>query len=173
MNLLADRVQLDPLEPKDIDFFTELHLSEVVTRYLSPARPLTEAESFRLFCQVLGHAQVRGFGYWAVRRRTDQAWLGVVGLWFPEGWPGVELGWRFGPEHWGQGYATEAARTALNYARESLDLREVISIIHTDNERSARLARRLGMSVWKTRSVGDVGVSIFRWHESETDDGSG
>jgi RimJ/RimL family protein N-acetyltransferase len=141
-----------------------------VTKYLSPSRPLNEAESFRLFCQVLGHAQVRGFGYWAVRRQVDQAWLGVVGLWFPEGWPGVELGWRFESDHWGQGYATEAARAAFDYARTTLHLTEVISIVHTENERSARLARRLGMSQWKTRSVGDVGVTIFRWCENEADE---
>lgn len=170
MRLLSERVQLDPLEPKDLDPFTELHLSDVVTQYLSPPRPLTEAESFRLFCQVLGHERVRGFGYWAVRRRSDHAWLGVVGLWFPEGWPGVELGWRFAPDHWGNGYATEAARAAFDYARESLHLTELISIIHTDNERSMRLARRLGMTLWKSRSVGDVGVSIFRFREGHVDE---
>lgn len=165
MNLLAERVQLDPLVPEDLDDFTELHLSEAVTKYLSPPRPLTPAESFRLFCQILGHAQVRGFGYWAVKRRVDRAWLGVVGLWFPEGWPGVELGWRFDPAYWGQGFATEAARAAFDYARRTLHLTEVISIVHTDNAPSARLALRMGMKLWETRSVGDVGVSVFRWSE--------
>ncbi len=165
MRLRAARVQLDPLAPADLSEFTRLHLSEEVTRYLSPARPLNAAESFRLFCQVLGHAQVRGFGYWAVTRVEDGAWLGVVGLWFPEGWPGVELGWRLQPEHWGKGYATEAAQLALEHAREALHLTELISIVHDDNLRSARLARRLGMRLWKSRSVGDVGISVFRWRE--------
>lgn len=165
MNLLSQRVQLDPLAPADLAAFTELHRSEAVTQYLSPSRPLTDAESFRLFCQVLGHAQVRGFGYWAVRRRDDAAWLGVVGLWYPEGWPGVELGWRFEPAFWRQGYATEAAQVALDHARDSLHLTELISIIHTENVRSAQLAARLGMTVWQCRSVGEVGVDIYRWSE--------
>lgn len=163
MNLLTPRLRLDPLQPDDLDVFAQLHTHAEVTRYLSPSRPLTSSESFRLFCQVLGHAQVRGFGYWAVRSAADLDWLGVVGLWFPEGWPGVELGWRFSPQHWGRGYAREAATAVRDYAETGLELTELISIIHVDNARSARLATRLGMTPWQNRSVGDVGVDIYRW----------
>lgn len=163
MILLTSRLRLDPLEPGDLSVFAELHTHAAVTRFLSPSRPLTSAESFRLFCQVLGHAQVRGFGYWAVRSALDLTWLGVVGLWYPEGWPGVELGWRFDPEYWGQGYAREAASAVRDYAKDTLELSELISIIHVDNTRSAHLARHLGMTPWQNRSVGDVGVDIYRW----------
>lgn len=163
MTLLTPRLRLDPLEPGDLTVFAQLHTHAQVTRYLSPSRPLSTSESFRLFCQVLGHAQVRGFGYWAVRDALDGTWLGVVGLWYPEGWPGVELGWRFDPNFWGRGYALEAATAVRDYAKGPLELTELISIIHVDNARSSRLARHLGMTPWQNRSVGDVGVDIYRW----------
>ncbi len=163
MVLLGERVRLDPLEPLDLDPFTQLHSAPEVTRFLSPPRPLTASESFRLFCQVLGHAQVKGFGYWAVRRLTDDVWLGVVGLWCPEGWPAVELGWRLAPEFWNRGYAREAAMLARGFAEHELGLPELLSIIHADNVRSLHLARRLDMVPWKDWTIGDAPVSVFRW----------
>ncbi len=163
MVLLGERVRLDELEPLDLDPFTQLHSAEEVTRFLSPPRPLTASESFRLFCQVLGHAQVKGFGYWAVRRLTDDVWLGLVGLWCPEGWPGVELGWRLAPEFWGRGFAREAALLARDFAQRELGLGELLSIIHTDNVRSLRLARRLEMIHCKDLTIGDAPVSVFHW----------
>ena len=162
MALTTTRLQLDPLAPVDFEPFAELHSSSEVTRYLSPDRPLTRAESFRLFCQVLGHAEVRGFGYWAARRRSDAAWLGVVGLWFPEGWPGVELGWRFAPNFWGHGYAEEAARAVLDFAYRDLHQEELLSIIHRENSRSLRLADKLGMQPWKQLDMAGVPVSVWR-----------
>jgi [ribosomal protein S5]-alanine N-acetyltransferase len=163
MALTTARLQLDPLAPLDLEPFAELHASTEVTRYLSPARPLSHSESFRLFCQVLGHAQVRGFGYWAVRLRSDARWLGVVGLWFPEGWPGVELGWRFAPDFWGHGYAEEASGAVLDFAHRELHQRELLSIIHCENLRSLRLADKLGMSPWKQLDMAGVPVSVLRW----------
>jgi RimJ/RimL family protein N-acetyltransferase len=163
-SLIAERVQLDVLEPSDLDAFTWLHTFDQVTEYLSPPRPLTRAESFRVFCQMLGHAQVKGFGYWAVRRLLDGEWLGIVGLWCPEGWPGVELGWRFAPDHWGRGYAAEASRAVRDFAHRRLGHEELLSIIHANNHRSLRLARRLDMTRWQDRVIGGVPVNIYRWH---------
>jgi RimJ/RimL family protein N-acetyltransferase len=52
----------------------------------------------------------------------------------------VELGWAILSSHWGKGYATEAARAALDW----IGTRRVISLIHPDNARSQRVAEKLG-----------------------------
>jgi RimJ/RimL family protein N-acetyltransferase len=70
--------------------------------------------------------------------------VGRAGLWQPEGWPGLEVGWVLGRRWWGHGFATEAARAALDHAFCSLDARRVISLIHPENGRSIRVAERLG-----------------------------
>ncbi len=173
--LTTERLSLRPLQPDDLVAFQSLHADDVVTRYLAPSRPLTNAESFRLFAQVLGHWQLRGFGYWAVSASavTEKPvaqktalpkaapFIGVVGLWFPEGWPGVELGWRFAPDFWGHGFAREAAASLLSFAFDTLELEQVLSIIRADNERSIKLAERLGMSNLGTRTITDIDVVTY------------
>jgi len=58
-------------------------------------------------CRRIGHWTLRGYGTWAVERKSDGAFIGRVGLINPEGWPGLEVGWTLGKPYWGQGYATE------------------------------------------------------------------
>jgi RimJ/RimL family protein N-acetyltransferase len=86
----------------------------------------------------------RGWGLWAVE--ADGAFIGFVGLNEPDFRPGVEVGWRLARAAWGHGYATEAARAAVGYARDELGLDEVISFTSTTNVRSRRVMERLGMT---------------------------
>jgi RimJ/RimL family protein N-acetyltransferase len=92
----------------------------------------------------IGHWGLRGFGLWVVQRKSDGAFLGRVGLWQPEGWPGMEVGWGLGRAYWGQGYAREAARASLDYGFRNYAIPKIISLIHPDNHASKRLAERLG-----------------------------
>jgi hypothetical protein len=59
------------------------------------------ATAWRMMSLFAGHWQLRGFGTWVVQRRADAAVLGRAGLWQPEGWPGVEVGWMFARSAWG------------------------------------------------------------------------
>ncbi|MGZ4617490.1 MAG: GNAT family N-acetyltransferase [Frankiaceae bacterium] len=70
--------------------------------------------------------------------------MGRCGLWRPEGWPGLEVGWALHPEVWGCGIATEAAAAWRNYAFEVLGADELISIMHELNVQSAAVAQRIG-----------------------------
>jgi RimJ/RimL family protein N-acetyltransferase len=70
--------------------------------------------------------------------------MGRIGPWRPEGWPGPEIGWALAPAFWGRGYATEAARASMGWARDRLGWRRVIHLIHPENSPSRALARRLG-----------------------------
>jgi RimJ/RimL family protein N-acetyltransferase len=61
----------------------------------------------------------------------------------------VELGWRLGREHWGHGYATEGAAKAVRWAFDERGLERLISIIDSGNERSLRVAAKLGFTYWR------------------------
>lgn len=161
MQLHTPRLLLSALDRSDLETFTALHADVDVTRYLSPPRPLTGAESFRLFAQILGHWQLRGYGYWAIRHRQTHEWLGVAGLWFPVGWPDVELGWRLFPSAWKQGYAREAGEILLEHAFHTLRLKRVVSIIHAQNARSIALAGRLGLREEQKKVVATTALVIF------------
>jgi RimJ/RimL family protein N-acetyltransferase len=71
--------------------------------------------------------------------------IGRAGLWNPEGWFGVEVGWKLDRDVWGHGYATEAAAASLDWAWRALDVDRVLSVIAPENEASLRVAERLGM----------------------------
>jgi RimJ/RimL family protein N-acetyltransferase len=95
------------------------------------------------------HWEACGFGLWVATERASGRALGFVGLsvprFLPEVLPAVEVGWRFDPDVWGRGYATEGATAALAEAFTTLQLDEVCSIPEGVNVASVRVAERLGM----------------------------
>jgi len=112
-------------------------------------RQLERAESDALIDRIIQSWADRGYGLWAVERSADGRFLGFTGLaWhdFPaRHTPAVEVGWRFAPEAWGQGYATEAGRTALAYGFGRVGLDEILSWTTVANDASRRVMERLGM----------------------------
>lgn len=105
--------------------------------------------------KLRAHFDEHGFGKWVVESRDGAAWIGVVGLaWIPFAAPfapAVEIGWRLAHEHWGKGYAFEAARASLDFGFRELKLDRIMSFTVPANERSWRVMQRLGM----TRSEAD------------------
>ena len=90
-----------------------------------------------------------GYGIWAVERRDDGAFLGAVGLDPTEDdipfHPAVEAAWRLARQAWGQGYATEAARAAIDDGFTRCGLPEIVAITARINLRSQAVMQRLGM----------------------------
>ncbi|WP_369385539.1 GNAT family N-acetyltransferase [Sphingomonas changbaiensis] len=76
--------------------------------------------------------------------RASGRWIGRLGPWAPEGWPGTEVGWGLVRSAWGQGYATEGAARAIDWAFHTLGWTEVIHCIDPANTGSIRVAERLG-----------------------------
>jgi RimJ/RimL family protein N-acetyltransferase len=111
---------------------------------LGDGRPLTRAEAWRQLAMFAGHWALRGFGLWAVEERATGAFVGRIGCFEPEGWPGFELAYALARPAWGQGYAREGAAAALAYARETLSRTDIISLIRPANAGSIRVAEALG-----------------------------
>jgi RimJ/RimL family protein N-acetyltransferase len=110
---------------------------------------LAPAASETWLDQIEARLDATGYGLWAVERRSDGRWLGMTGLAAPTFeaafMPCVEVGWRFAAEHWGHGYATEAARAAIDYGFSVIGLREIVSFTTAGNRRSRAVMERLGM----------------------------
>lgn len=91
----------------------------------------------------------QGWGMWAVECKANQTFIGFVGLYRTNAavpcLPCVEIGWRLAGEHWGKGYATEAARAALCFGFEVLQLPEIVAFTAVINQRSQAVMERLGM----------------------------
>ena len=123
---------------------------------------MTRAEAWRSIAFFIGHWQMRGYGHWAVEEKATGRMIGRIGFLNPEGWPAFEIGWTLARDAWGKGYATEGAKTALQYAFKALDQRHVISLIHPENIRSMKVAERLGEKrEGATRLLGQWDVLIY------------
>ncbi len=123
--------------------------------------PLDRGASWRSMAQHAGHWTLRGYGNWALERRSDGRLIGRAGLWNPEGWFGVEVGWRLARDVWGQGYATEAARASVAWAWSSLDVARLISVVNPENVASMAVAERLGMRRGRLAAVAGTPVVIM------------
>jgi ribosomal-protein-alanine N-acetyltransferase len=118
-------------------------------------RPLTKEESDELIERIEAGFGQCGFGLWAVEVRSSGELAGFTGLAVPpfeaHFMPAVEVGWRLARPAWGHGYATEAARAALEFGFGEAGLGEVVSLTTAGNRRSRAVMERLGM----TRDPGD------------------
>lgn len=143
--LETERLRLRMMREEDLEVVAAMSADPEVMRYLSKTgEPVSRAQAWRTIATVLGHWQLRGYGMWAIEEKASGLCVGRGGLWRPEGWPAMEVGWSLARAAWGKGYATEMAHAALKVAREELGAKHLISVIHPENVRSIRVAERLG-----------------------------
>jgi RimJ/RimL family protein N-acetyltransferase len=141
--LETERLVLRGWSNDDFDALAEFMADAEVMKYLT-GRPMTRGDAWRSLASTVGHWHLRGYGLWAVERKSDRALVGRVGLLNPEGWPALEVGWTLGKPFWGAGYATEAAAAAMRYGFLTQPVGQLISCIDPDNEPSQAVAARLG-----------------------------
>jgi RimJ/RimL family protein N-acetyltransferase len=139
--LTTDRLALRGWREEDLEPYAAITADPEVMRFMGG--PLDRADTWRQMAFFAGHWELRGYGLWVVEREGEL--IGRIGLLNPEGWPGLEVGWLLGRDAWGHGYATEAARAAMQFAWSELGAQELISLIAPDNVASQRVAQRLGM----------------------------
>ncbi len=142
LQLVTERLILRLPQHGDFERYAEMLGDEETARYIGGQ--VSRAAAWRRFLQMPGAWSIQGFAMFSVIEKTSECWLGQVGPWRPEGWPGNEVGWSFHRDAWGNGYATEAAVAAINWAFEVLDWDDVIHCIDPDNAASIALAKRLG-----------------------------
>ena len=147
------RLLLRPWRESDLEPFAALNADPVVMEHF--ARPLDRSESDAFVARIRAHFAREGFGFWAVEAPGVAPLVGLVGLARPTFeapfTPCVEVGWRLAREHWGRGYATEAAQASIRFGFERLGLDEIVSFTVPHNVRSRAVMERIGM----TRSPGE------------------
>jgi RimJ/RimL family protein N-acetyltransferase len=144
VSLETERLTLRMLRESDFEAYAEICADPEVMRYIGDGQALARPMAWRNLALMVGHWSLRGYGIWAAQERSSGDLVGRIGFWNPDGWPGFELGWMLRRSFWGRGYATEAARAALQYAFTRLEQPRVISLIHPENAASIRVAQRLG-----------------------------
>jgi RimJ/RimL family protein N-acetyltransferase len=143
--LETERLLLRGWRDEDIGPWAELCADDEVMRSLGRDGGLSLGDAWRDMAVMAGHWALKGYGHWVLELRATGDVVGRTGLYYPPDWPALELGWTVARPHWGNGYAGEAARAAMRWAREELGADHLISLIDDDNLRSQRVAEKLGM----------------------------
>jgi RimJ/RimL family protein N-acetyltransferase len=146
--LYTDRLRLRPFGDADRAPYAAMMADPEVGRWLAASQ--TPAEANAAIDRFTAHLAAHGFGFLALERRADGAFLGAAGLMalrddHPLA-PGVEIGWRLDRAAWGHGYVTEAAAALLADGFGRLGLGEIIAYTARSNARSRAVMTRLGFT---------------------------
>ncbi len=147
IELKTNRLKLRQWKKSGFFPFAEMIPDPEVMQYFP--NPLNRTESDELAHKIQSLISTRGWSSWAVEALKNNTFIGFVGLHkiLPElaFSPSIEIGWRLSRKYWGQGYATEAAEEALEYAFSRLNLSEIYSFAAVNNSRSIASMERLKM----------------------------
>lgn len=157
---MADRIQTPPLiefdtprlrlrqwRESDLAPFAAMAADPEVMAFLLPLP--TRADSDAMAARVAARIAEQGWGFWAVEQKATGEFIGFTGLNVPLATlpfsPCVEIGWRLARHAWGQGFASEAARGALQVGFDRLGFHEIVAFTAAGNLRSAAVMERIGM----------------------------
>jgi len=147
VTLRTPRLILRPWRDKDRAPFAALNADPEVMRYFQST--LDRTASDRLVDRIFELFEGGEFGPWAVEIPGKAPFIGFAGLFVPDFdasfMPCVEIGWRLAREHWGKGYATEAARAAMRHGFEQDGMEEIVAYTVEGNMASRRVMEKLGM----------------------------
>jgi RimJ/RimL family protein N-acetyltransferase len=164
----TERLRLRPHRADDLADCVAMWSDPTVVRYTigDPSPPQ------RTWVRILayrGHWAMLSYGYWAVEEKASNRYIGELGFAdfkrdiVPsiEGLP--ELGWALAPQFHGKGYATEALKAVVSWGDHHFAGRRTVCIIHPDNQRSFRVAEKLGYKViFSAKANGEPSVVLAR-----------
>ncbi|MCP3100270.1 GNAT family N-acetyltransferase [Myxococcus sp. K15C18031901] len=140
--LETSRLILRPTSLEDFPGFCALMGDPDTARFIGGVQP--PAMVWRGMAAMAGSWALQGFAMFSVLEKATGRWIGRVGPWMPEGWPGTEVGWSLLKDAQGRGYAVEAATATIDWAFDHLGWTDVIHTIVPENTASQQVARRLG-----------------------------
>ena len=140
--LVTERLILRPPAAEDFEGWAAFCADEETMCFLGGVQSRPTAWSG--LCAMAGAWHIAGFAMFSLIERASGNWIGRVGPWRPEGWPGDEVGWGVLRDYGGKGFAREAAIAAIDYAVDVLGWSDVMHCIDPENTASIALAKRLG-----------------------------
>jgi RimJ/RimL family protein N-acetyltransferase len=174
LELETERLRLRAPAPEDAEALAPMYADPEVMRYVGDGRTLTRAETELSVRRMIERWETDGFGLFTTVRKDDETVIGRVGIliWNSETWEPttraqpsgpteVEVGYTLGRDFWGQGFATEAAGAARDYALNGLGAERLIALIIHGNTASENVARKLGLEYERDIMLGRRDAQLF------------
>lgn len=163
--LETERLILRAPAKEDFEAWADFCADEEAARFIGGRQDRIGA--WRIMSVMAGAWTVRGFSMFSVIEKSTGRWVGRLGPWQPEGWPGTEVGWGIVRDAWGKGYATEGATAAIDWAFDTLGWDEVIHTIEPANVNSQKVAQRLGSRILRQAVLpAPMNVAVDCWGQS-------
>lgn len=156
--LHTDRLTLRAPKLADFEHWADFYATD---RSRFEDGPMTRRDGWNIWAANLALWSLKGYGSFSLDDRATGTYLGEVGIYEPEGYPEPELGWFVIPEAEGKGYAAEAARAVMAWARKTFGWDRLINIIDPANDRSIALALKLGGVIDPTIPGNDPGDVVI------------
>jgi ribosomal-protein-alanine N-acetyltransferase len=160
----TERLILREFLPSDDEGMFELDSNPEVHKYLgeNPSRTIEDAR--KMIASIRHQYVENGIGRWAAIEKETGNFIGWSGLKFIKEYENnrihyYDVGYRLMPKYWGKGYATEAAKAAIQYGFEQLNANEIIGSANVENTRSRRALEKCGLTF----------IEQFYWHEIHCD----
>jgi len=148
MQRTTSRLLLRPPRAEDLASLFAIY-GDPATNQFNPAGPLTCIEQAEmLLMNWQEHWRIHGYGWWALSTRAapnDVIGFGGIALYTYGDVERLNLGYRFAVSAWGQGYATEVSRAALEYGFDELNVPQVFALVRPAHLASIRVLEKVGM----------------------------
>jgi [ribosomal protein S5]-alanine N-acetyltransferase len=152
--LETDRCQLREFDPSDALPVYHLNLHPDIYRFTTDPPFESEAHALQFLKSYDAYTR-NGFGRWAVILKETSSFIGWCGLKYIHEENETDVGYRFLPEYWGQGFAVETAKACISQGFE-YGLTRIVARVHKENVRSIRVSEKLGMIYEKDLLYDDV-----------------
>ena len=157
-------VRLRGFRMADFDAYADFYGSD---RARHVGGPMDRRKAWYEFASDTAGWQLRGYGMWAMELRDGGDLAGWAGIIEPAHYDEPELGWMVRDGYEGRGLAYDAAITARRHAHSSLGLDRLASFIEVGNDRSIRLAERLGAVLDRDAKAPDPEDLVYRHNAPE------
>ena len=142
--LTTERLRLRPATLDDLDAWLAISRDAETAWWGEPSSTLEDARAS--LERQIANQEHYGFSLWPVELKLAGTVIGAAGLQHLADSEEIEVGYRFLREHWGRGYATEAARAAIRFAFDELGLDRVVAVTLPTNQASRRVMEKCGLS---------------------------
>ena len=151
VKLESERLLIRPFKIGDEQALFELNSNSLVQKYTGDKLVTTKKQAEEILHNiVLKDYQIYGYGRFAVIYKFDQKLIGFTGIkYLPEVNGESDLGYRFLPEYWGKGIATESSKMTLEYGFKSLQLEKILGFTELKNKASTRVLEKVGFKINK------------------------
>ena len=132
--------------PRDADVWHDILQEEAILRYFPNPDPPSRPKADEYIAHHLEHWRAFGYGHWAIVTPDDAQVIGWCGLEYLPELQQTELAYLLSKRAWGRGYATEAARAALDFGFGRAGLTTIIGLVHPANTGSIRVLEKCGLT---------------------------